>query len=54
VIHSEPAGSWDCAADQVAWVVLIVSSSIAVRSSLESRVIDVWQNVSTAREIRRW
>ena len=34
--------------------VLIVSSSTGTRSSVESRVTDVWQNVSIARAIRRW
>ena len=38
----------------MAWALLIASSSTGVRSSVESLVTDVWQNVSIAREIRRW
>ena len=53
VTHSEPLGIWDWAADHVTWLVLIVSSSTAVRSSAESRVTEVWQKVSMARLIRR-
>ena len=52
--ESEVGGSSDCAPDQVTCVVLIASSSIGQRSSAESRVAAVWQNVSIEREIRRW
>ena len=54
VADSEFAGSSDCAPDHVTCVVLIASSSIGQRSSAESRVAAVWQNVSIARAIRRW
>ena len=52
--RSEPCASCACAADQVSWDVLIVSSSIVQRSSADSRVTAVWQNASIARAIRRW
>ena len=52
--ESEFAGNSDCAADHVTWVVLIVSSSIGERSSADRRVAAVWQNVSSARAMRRW
>ncbi len=50
---SELGGSWFWAAAQVSWTVLSTSSSTGQRSSVESRVLAVWQNVSVARVIRR-
>ena len=54
VTNSDPLGSCACAPDHVACALLIASSSTGLRSSVESRVTDVWQKVSIAREIRRW
>ncbi len=50
---SDPAAICDCAFIQVTWVVLIVSNSISVRSSADSRVTAVSQKASIVRVIRR-